>query len=126
MDPRDLSRGRSEARSVRACLFLQEFCNILSPMKVIRTAKLKLTCSPEQAARLQGVTSAYRDAQNHCSRWAFHNGKTSSGSAPFSRTIELQSSACSEARFGSPAASQQTASRYSARSTSRHVPARSQ
>ena len=50
-------------------------------MKVVRTAKLKLTCSPEQAAQLRSVTSAYRDAQNHCSRWAFDHGKTSSGAA---------------------------------------------
>jgi len=50
-------------------------------MKVVRTAKLKLICSPEQAANLRGVTSAYRDAQNHCSRWAFDHGKTSSGAA---------------------------------------------
>lgn len=47
-------------------------------MKVVRTAKLKLTCSHEQADRLRGVASAYRDAQNFCSRWAFENGKTSS------------------------------------------------
>ena len=50
-------------------------------MKVVRTARLKLTCSPEQVAQLRSVTSAYRDAQNFCSRWAFDNGRTSSGAA---------------------------------------------
>ena len=80
-DPRDFNRGRSEHSPVRACLVLQQFHNILSTMKVVRIAKLKLTCSPEQATQLQRVTSAYRDAQNHCSRWAFDNGRTSSGSA---------------------------------------------
>lgn len=50
-------------------------------VKVTRTAKLKLNCSPEQAAALRAVTSAYRDAQNLCSRWAFANNKTSSNTA---------------------------------------------
>lgn len=50
-------------------------------MKVVRSAKLKLVCSPEQAARLRGVTTAYRAAQNHCSQWAFTNGKTPSSIA---------------------------------------------
>ncbi|WP_188973371.1 RNA-guided endonuclease InsQ/TnpB family protein [Deinococcus aerolatus] len=47
-------------------------------MKVVRTAKLKLICSPEQKAALDVVTFAFRDAQNTCSKWAFENAKTAS------------------------------------------------
>ena len=50
----------------------------------------------------------------------------SRGTEPFSRTIESQRVACCRAAAGSPAANQHTASRYSARSTSSHVPARCQ
>ncbi|WP_189065975.1 RNA-guided endonuclease InsQ/TnpB family protein [Deinococcus seoulensis] len=50
-------------------------------MKIVRSAKLKLRCSPEQHSRLLAVTTAYRDAQNHASQWAFTHGKTSSGIA---------------------------------------------
>jgi putative transposase len=62
-------------------LGLHQLHHILFTMKVVRTAKLKLTCSPEQATQLQRVASTYRNAQNHCSRWALDNGRTSSGSA---------------------------------------------
>ncbi|GAA5438259.1 IS200/IS605 family transposase ISDge19 [Deinococcus aquaticus] len=54
---------------------------MISPVNIVRTAKLKLTCSSEQRSRLQAVTTAYRAAQNHASRWAFEHGKTSSGIA---------------------------------------------
>ena len=50
-------------------------------MKVVRTAKLKLHCSPEQSTALRLVTAAYREAQNLCSGWAFTNNKTSSNHA---------------------------------------------
>lgn len=50
-------------------------------MNIVRTAKLKLTCSPEQAGRLLAVTTAYRAAQNHASQWAFEHGKTTSNTA---------------------------------------------
>lgn len=51
---------------------------ILLRVKIVRCAKLKLTCSSEQRNRLLAVTTAYRDAQNHVSRWASTNGKTDS------------------------------------------------
>lgn len=50
-------------------------------MNIVRTAKLKLTCSPEQAGRLLAVTTAYRTAQNHASLWVFEHGKTTSNTA---------------------------------------------
>ena len=50
-------------------------------VNIVRSAKLKLRCSPEQRGRLLAVTTAYRAAQNHASQWAFTHGKTSSGMA---------------------------------------------
>lgn len=77
-DTRELIRGRRSAGSAAVACSFTHIYYILFHVKVVRSAKLKLTCSPEQQSALNAVTFAFRDAQNTCSQWAFTNGKTSS------------------------------------------------
>ena len=50
-------------------------------MKTIITAKLKLHTTPAQFQALRATQLTYRDALNYVSRYAFEQGKMSSGRA---------------------------------------------
>jgi len=78
LETRDFSHGRKRSHSIGVPAVFFESHAILLHVKVVRAAKLKLTCSPEQKSALDAVTLAFRDAQNVCSKWAFENEKTSS------------------------------------------------
>ena len=67
-------------------------------MEQLLTAKLRLHADAEQVAALRATQLAYRDALNHVSQHAFHDGKTSSA-------VRLQRATYTNirARYGLPA-----------------------
>jgi putative transposase len=67
-------------------------------VKSVRTAKLKLTLTPEQHAALRATQRAYQDALNFVSRYAFEHGKMSN-----QKRLQRETYANIRAIFGLPA-----------------------